>query len=47
MNIDDFFDSEEELRMLDDEYRFRAFLREYGLSSREARQAFKKDVDEL
>jgi len=44
MNIDDFFDAEEEIRMLDDQYRFRAWLREVGINDRNARQQFKNDL---
>ena len=40
----EFFDEDEQIRMLDDEYRFRAFLREYGLDDRKARHSFKKDL---
>ena len=36
-----------EIQMMDSEYRFRAWLREVGLDGRNARQQFKKDVNEL
>lgn len=34
---------ENDIEFMDDEYRFRSFLRENGISDRRARQAFKKD----
>jgi hypothetical protein len=40
----DFYDGDIEMAMLDDEYRFRKFLRDNQLDSREARQNFKNDL---
>lgn len=44
--IDELFE-DPEIQMMDSEYRFRAWLREVGLDDRNARQQFKKDVNEL
>lgn len=37
------FNQDIEMEMMDDEYRFRAFLRENNLHDRRARQAFKSE----
>lgn len=37
------FNQDIEMEMMDDEYRFRAFLRENNLYDRGARQAFKSE----